>query len=112
MDTQSLKTGKPHKLFCLIFSRRQSYEIINVSDIIISIIFLIWFNFVPASKYQLLFCIVNIVFLLISTATFFTYYYYRTFGSKMHYTYFISAFLFCLITIMIAVIEWNDYLSS
>lgn len=47
----------------------------------------------------MIFLVACIIFLLISTATFFTYFYYRSFGTKIHYAYLFSAVVFCLVSL-------------
>jgi hypothetical protein len=105
MSSENLQTKKPHKLFGMIFSWWRTYEIINVSDIIICILFIFTQNFVDIAAYSMIFLIACIVFLLISTVTFFTYFYYRSFGTKMHYAYFFSAVIYCLVCIAMTLVS-------
>ena len=112
MTSESLQTKKPHKLFGMIFSRRRTYEIINISDIIICILFLFILNFVEYKPYLVLFLLVAIVFLLISSATFFTYFYYRSFGTKMHYAYFLGAVIFDFVSIAMTVVTALQYFQN
>ena len=71
-----LNTKKEFKLFCMTFKRRRLYEIINISDIIICIIFLFLYNFIPYSPSYIFFILYSIGFLIISSVTFFVYFYY------------------------------------
>lgn len=106
MSSQALETKKPHKLFGMIFSRRRTYEIINISDIIICILVIFIHNFIPYSLHSIIYLFATIVFLLISSVTFFTYFYYKSFGTKMHYAYYWSAVVFSILSIAVTFISF------
>jgi hypothetical protein len=60
---------------------------------------------VDYTTYPIFFLSATLIFLLVSTATFFTYFYYWSFGTKMHYVYFFFAVVFCIVSIAMTVLS-------